>query len=126
MIQNKDGTLTMSPYDLIGILKDTSTGRFHACLWLDSPPSSASLEDISVRLKSKFHHTIGAETLEEAQEHVAMMHQRFPVRDHNVWKDETRVVSRDFKEEGFASILWLPKFLLDPPVNPQPSPPVSK
>lgn len=51
-----------------------------------------------VRLKSKMHHTEGAETLEEAREHLADLASKVELPEGNVWDGEDQV--RDVAEAG--------------------------
>lgn len=111
MIANGDGTFTLGKYDVWGILQDTSTGRFHACLWLESPlPGPYEEPTTFVRLKSKMHHTVGAATFEEAVEHVKELLKKFKLDDDNVWVHRSQVVERDFSNEGYADVCTLPNW----------------
>lgn len=99
------------PYDVLGIMQDVSTGRFHACLWLEAPlPSQHGESDSIVRLKSKFHHTAGAETFEGALAHVAELRQKIEIEDSNVWTDPSQVVGKDFTNHGYADICIVPNW----------------
>jgi hypothetical protein len=109
MIQNEKGGYTLGPYDLLGIMRDTSTGRFHAAVWLENP-LPGDYEALSfVRLKNKFHHTAGSETYEGAVEHVAELRKKFDIADSNVWTARPQVVDRDFARDGYAEVVMVPK-----------------
>lgn len=110
MFPNDDGTFTLGKYDVWGIMQDTSTGRFHACLWLEAPLPGPYEERSFVRLKSKFHHTVGAETFEVALEHVTELRGKFKIDDDNVWTHPSQVVQRDFKTEGYAEVVIVPNW----------------
>lgn len=51
-----------------GILKNTSTGRFHPIIFRQGPAPSSSENDDVQRFKSQGHHTEGFDTVEEATE----------------------------------------------------------
>jgi hypothetical protein len=108
-----DGTFQADPYDLLGIVRNTSTGRFHVTIWLESPLPSQGLasedSDGLIRLKSMCHHTKGAATFEEALEHLKEMRKRFLFEDVCVWNTRERLVTKDFGPNGsdFASVLML-------------------
>lgn len=89
IINNGDGTLTMGPADVICVFR-LPTGRYHLAI-LEEKPMPGPLVPIDeldiVRLKSDGHHTIGAETLEGAQKHIAEYRQKLIVDDANVVAD---------------------------------------
>ncbi len=64
-----------------------------------------------VRLKSKMHHTTGADTYDGAVQHAQELRLKFKVEDANFWVNPERVVERDFETDGFASVLILPNWL---------------
>lgn len=112
LIRNADGTYDGDRFDVIGILKDSSTGRFHACIWLEAPmPGLPDPDPNAIRLKSKMHHTIGADTFEGAIEHVQELRTKFKVDDTNVWTKPEQVVERNFAQEGFADVMLVPNWL---------------
>lgn len=58
-----------------GILKNTSTGRFHPIPFRRAPmPGGADAAMTAQRYKSIGHHTSGYPTLEEAQAYIATRH----------------------------------------------------
>lgn len=91
LIDNGDGTFTCGPLDVLLILLDVAHGTYHAALFAERPlPGSASVDvrDVElVRLECRLSHTRGAPTLEEAQQHLAALCERFKVPETNVWKD---------------------------------------
>jgi hypothetical protein len=109
LIRTDTGHLA-GPFDVIGIMKDVSTGRFHACIWEEYPMPGSQPPDTFVRLKSKMHHTVGAETFEGAVEHVEGMRTKIVIDDANVWIAPQQVVDRDFAVEGFASVTVVPNW----------------
>jgi hypothetical protein len=112
MLRNEDGTYDMGRFDVLGILKDTSTGRFHACLWLEHPlPGVPEPDPELVRLKSKMHHTVGADTFEGAVEHVKELHLKVKVSETNLWIKPEQVAERDFNQQGYADVLVVRNWL---------------
>ncbi len=89
IIQNDDGTCTMGPADIICIFRLPS-GRYHVAI-LEEHPMPGPVQPIEsldfIRLKSKMHHTTGAETLEGAQAHLAELRKRLRMEDTNVVSD---------------------------------------
>lgn len=68
MIQDGDKVI-VGPLDIVCVLHDVKTGRFHAAFFEEAPMPGpvGDIADLTVvRLKSKIHHTEGAPTLEEA------------------------------------------------------------
>ncbi len=54
-----------------GMLTNTKTGRFHPIIFRDAPmPGNADDAWAARRYKSLGHHTVGFDTLEEAQAHI--------------------------------------------------------
>lgn len=87
LIQNSDGTMTAGPKDIICILNDQSSGKYHAAFFEEAPLPGNPTDIGFVRLKSKMHHTQGSDTLEGAKEHVKGMLEKIIVDDANVWSD---------------------------------------
>ena len=79
------------PADIICILQNTETGRFHPAFFEEHPPPGPIRpikEMEALRLKSKMHHTIGFESLAEAQENVVEdLRTRILLPDANVCLD---------------------------------------
>lgn len=112
MLRNDDGTYEMGPFDVLGILKDSSTGRFHACVWLEHPfPGVPDPNPDLIRLKSKMHHTAGADTFEGALVHVQELHTQIKVSEANLWLKPEQVVERDFSNDGFADVMVVGNWL---------------
>jgi hypothetical protein len=110
LLANGDGTYTAGPLDVIGILKDASTGRFHACIWLEHPLPGGGPPSNIVRLKSKMHHTEGAATWEVALKHVQELCRKIVIDDDNVWIKPEQVVERDFSIAGYADVMIVPSW----------------
>lgn len=83
MFQNEDGTYTLGPADVLCIFR-LPTGRFHVTL-LEEQPMPGPIQPIEelnfIRLKSKMHHTVGADTLEGAQQQLQELRQKIKVSD---------------------------------------------
>lgn len=90
MIENGDGTFTAGKYDAILILHDVNTGRYHVAFFEEAmfPGGIEANDNLDVvRLKSKMHHTAGADTLEGAIEHLEDMRKKILVPEQNVWRE---------------------------------------
>lgn len=108
LIPNPDGTVSVGPRDIVGVLRDSHTGRYHVCLWLESPLPGDALGEAShgfIRLKSRVHHTAGADTFEGMLEQLVEFRKKYIVADSNVLAKPEHVVTRNFPEEGAANIL---------------------
>lgn len=80
---------TAGPLDILCILK-LPAGTFHCAFFEESPLPGPVLnvsETTIVRLKSKMHHTQGAETFEEAQAHLKDLSQYIEVPEANIIED---------------------------------------
>jgi hypothetical protein len=104
--QSENG-LQGGSYDVICILHDIDNKRYHAAAFEDKPFAGSfdENEDRSfVRLKSKMHHTSGAETLEEALKHLEDLKAKVSVPEKNVWTDPV-----DW--DGKIGLVWMvPKY----------------
>lgn len=90
MIQNENGTFTGGPLDVLCILNDVTTGRYHAAFFEEKPfpgPVESVKNTDLVRLKSKMHHTEGSDTIEGALEHLVDLSEKLIVPSDNIWKD---------------------------------------
>ncbi|MDO8408156.1 MAG: hypothetical protein Q7S95_02890 [bacterium] len=89
LIGNNDGTYVAGPADIACIFR-LPGGRYHIAVLeeypMPGPPKSVDELDF-IRLKSKMHHTAGAETLEGAQEHLAQLRKKIEFKDTNVVGD---------------------------------------
>ena len=110
MLLRTDTGFIAGPFDVIGIMKDTSTHRFHACVWEEKPMPGGQPPDTSVRLKSKMHHYAGADTFEGAVAHVAELRLKIEIDDANVWTALEQLVVRDFNAEGYAEVVIVPNW----------------
>lgn len=100
LMPNGDGTYTGGNQDIICILNDVNTGKYHAAFFEESPLPGGNEEVGFLRLKSKMHHTQGAETIEDAFKHVDDMRQKVHVSDDNVWREP-----KDW--DGTQGLVWV-------------------
>lgn len=95
IINNGDGTYTMGPADVICIFRLPS-GWYHMAV-LEENPMPGPIKPIGecdfIRLKSKMHHTEGAETLEGAQQHLLELRKQIKIGDANVVSDAALDIS---------------------------------
>jgi hypothetical protein len=90
LVKNGDGTFTGGHLDVWCILHDENTGRYHAAFFEEKPMPGPQpeLKDIKiVRLKSKMHHTEGAEDLDGANKHLDEFAAKIKVPDENIQRD---------------------------------------
>lgn len=85
LIPNGDGTFMGGSKDVICILNDSNTGKYHVSFFEEAPFPGEHNELSFVRLKSKMHHTQGSETIEGALEHLKDMREKIEIEDNNVW-----------------------------------------
>ena len=103
IIDNGDGTYTAGPLDVWCVLRDMTTGRFHAAFFEEKPMPGPvpEVKDVTVvRLKSKLHHTEGAPDLAGALDHLDEMVAKIQVPEENVWREP-----REW--DGQQGIVWL-------------------
>lgn len=90
LVDNGNGGHTASSADLLCILKNVETGRFHVA-FLEERPMPGSVQELRelefFRLRSKMHHTTGTATLEEALAHLNDLRKKIEVPDDSVLKD---------------------------------------
>ncbi len=67
LIPNDDGTFTGGHYDVLTVLFNTVKKTYHPAYFEEYPIPGVDQLKYGVRLKSKFHHIIGSQTLVEAQ-----------------------------------------------------------
>ena len=90
MIPQEDGTVLASPADMMCILWDVQANRYHVAFFEESPmpgPIKPLQELEFIRLKSKMHHTTGAETLEGAKTHMVEMRKKLSILDTSVLEE---------------------------------------
>lgn len=90
MIDKGNGTYAAGPLDVLCILHDVNTGKYHAAFFEESPISGKVRpmdKTEFVRLKSKMHHTAGSKTLDGALEHLKELSEKIIVPDENVKKE---------------------------------------
>lgn len=103
LLSNNDGTYTAGPLDVLCILHDTTTGRYHAAFFEEAPfpgPRPEVFEGRAVRLKSKMHHTTGAASLAGAQAHLDDMAKMIAVPPENLWLEPK-------PWDGEIGIVWM-------------------
>lgn len=93
LIQNGDDTFTGGPLDVLCLLHDVNTGRFHAC-FLEERPFPGPVVPVeqlgTVRLVSKMHHTGGAASYEEGLVHLGELSSRICVLPENITRDPVK------------------------------------
>lgn len=90
MMRNVDGTYTCGSLDVLCILHNVNTNRYHAAFFEEHPlPGEVKpVEETEiVRLKSKMHHTGGSDTLDGALEHLKELSEKIIVPEENIWKE---------------------------------------
>lgn len=90
IIERADGTLQCGPLDVVCILHDVKSGRYHAAFFEEKPlpgPVEAVEETEVVRLKSKMHHTTGTAELASARVHLRDLVTKLNVPQKNIWED---------------------------------------
>jgi hypothetical protein len=76
--------------DVVCILHDETTDRYHAAFFEEKPfpgPVESVDQTNVVRLKSKMHHTSGAKEVNEAIEHLEELIAKVGCPEENVWRD---------------------------------------
>lgn len=90
MMDNGNGTFTAGGLDVLCILHDVNTDKYHAAFFEEKPlPGKVkSIEETDiVRLKSKMHHTGGSDTLDGALEHLKELSEKIIVPGENVFNE---------------------------------------
>lgn len=90
LLPHGDGTFTAGPLDVLCILHDATSGKFHAAFFEEAPfpgPIQDVREVAVVRLRCKMTHTGGALTLEGAQAQLADLGKRIHVVPQNYWSN---------------------------------------
>lgn len=90
MMDNGNGTFTAGGLDVLCILHDVNTDRYHAAFFEEKPfPGEVkSIEETDiVRLQSKMHHTSGSDTLDGALEHLKELSEKIIVPEENIKKE---------------------------------------
>lgn len=89
MIGNGDGTFTGGPLDVLLVLHDTKTGRFHPA-FLEEKPMPGPVPEVAdthvVRLTSRMHHTEGFPTLEEGLKGLKELAEKIHLPPENTWE----------------------------------------
>lgn len=103
LLERNDNTFDGGILDVICILHNVNTNRYHVAFFEESPmpgPVQPIEEMIYVRLKSKMHHTVGAATLEGAMKHLEEFKSKIHVQDKNIWLEP-----KDW--DGEVGIVWV-------------------
>lgn len=89
-----EGKFSGGPFDVICIQHDVATGRYHAAFYEERPMPGPDVGTPPVlRLKSKMHHTVGAETFDEALAHLDALAEQIELpNDKQVWRREEQLV----------------------------------
>lgn len=90
LINMGDGTFTGGPLDVLLVLRNQETGRFHVSFvaeHLPPGPVKDSIETEVVRLRADMTHTAGVSTFEQAQAEIDAMRAKITLRDQNVVRD---------------------------------------
>jgi hypothetical protein len=90
LIDNGNGTFEAGELDVLCILHDENTGKYHAAFFEEHPmPGEIKpIEETNlVRLLSKMHHTEGSTTLEGAIKHLNDLATMINVPKENIWRD---------------------------------------
>lgn len=88
LMPNGDGTFMAGPFDVLCILHNRETLRFHPAFFEEHPfpgPRPEITETKIVRLFSKMHHTEGSPTLEGALIQMGELAQKISVPPTNIW-----------------------------------------
>lgn len=89
LLPREDGTFDAGQADVLCVLKDVGTGRYHAAFF-EECPLLGSLKPISeldfIRLKSKMHHTEGADSLSGALVHLQELSEKIRVGEKCLWE----------------------------------------
>lgn len=90
LIDNGNEIFTAGGLDILCILHDINTGKYHAAFFEESPlPREVkSIEETDfVRLKSKMHYTSGSDTLDGALVHLGELEEKISVPEGNIFKE---------------------------------------
>jgi len=90
LISKGNNTYQGGPLDVLCILHEMHTGRYHAAFFEESPlpgPVKSLHETDVVRLKSKMHHTEGSDTLAGAVVHLEELATQIHLPESNIWKE---------------------------------------
>lgn len=97
-------------FDVLGIVQDSVTKKYHLYLWEEKPfPGPYNPNPDIVRLKSKFHHAEGTDTLEETIERIEALRKNITIEDANVWTTSEQVMTKDMSQ-GYAGVVVLPNW----------------
>lgn len=103
LFQREDNTFDGGSLDVICILHDINTGKYHSAFFEEHPmPGEIKpIEEMTfVRLKSKFHHTVGSDTLEGALQHLEELKEKIHISEKYVWLEPQ-------EWDGQLGIVWV-------------------
>lgn len=104
MIDKGNGTYAAGLLDVLCILRNVNTGKYHAAFF-EEIPVPGKVEPMNeteiVRLRSKMHHTTGSETLDGALDHLKELREKIIVPDENVKKEPI-----DWNGEIGTTFVW--------------------
>lgn len=114
LISKGDGSFMTGPFDVLCILHNRETGRYHPAFFEDHPfpgPQPVRIEDVKVvRLMSKMHHTEGASTFEGALRQLADLKHQIDVPVTNIWL-------RPKPWDGNTGLVWVVENWLQNPMQ---------
>ena len=85
MMDNGDGSFIAGGLDVLCILHNVNTNRYHAAFFEEKPYKIQPIEETDiVRLQCKMHHTSGSETLEGALEELEKLSEKIIISKENI------------------------------------------
>lgn len=88
ILSNGNGTFTCGPYDIMLTLYDVNNKTYHPALFEEYPMPGDIQPKSGFRLKAKFHHTIGATSLDASQILFDEMASKFLLSKENYFRDK--------------------------------------
>lgn len=82
MMQDDKGVLAWGPYDVLIVLRNKCTQRFHAAVLVEAEMITGTPK--FVRLRSKFHYSVGAAKIDLARQQLAGLVDRFHPPANNI------------------------------------------
>lgn len=105
LLERGDGTFDGGMLDVICILHDRTTDKYHAAFFEEHPlPSQAGIpinELPMVRLMSKMHHTDGSDSFEAELVEAKKLSEKIHLPEKNLWLKE----AHDW--DGQLGIVWI-------------------
>lgn len=103
LIEKGDGTFVGGPLDVVCLLHDQTTGKYHAAFFEEKPfpgPIKPPEKTNPVRLMSKMHHTEGSDDLKVALGHLQELSVKIEVPPENLWIDP-------YPWNGKQGVVWV-------------------